>query len=407
MNILVLNSGSSSLKYKLFAMDEEKVLANGKVERIGVPTGTARISHSKQGSPKYTQEKEIPDHEAALGIVLELLTDPEHGVIPNLTAINAVGHRVLHGAEYYKESVLIDDEVFTKLEELKELGPLHMPANLMGIEACRKLIPGVPQVATFDTAFHQTMPEKAYLYALPFELYRKHKIRRYGFHGTSHRYVAEAAAKFLNRPAAELKLITMHLGNGSSMAAINGGRVIDTSMGFTPLEGLVMGTRSGDIDPAVLPFLCRLTQMTLEEAVDFLNKQSGMLGMCGYSDMRDVYKAIDRGSEDARIAYEIFVYRIVKFTGAYYVALKGLDALVFTAGIGENEYLLREDVCKELEFMGVKLDYALNRTKLEQTIFTPTDLSAPDSKIKVLVIPTDEELVIARDTYRLAMRSQA
>ena len=215
------------------------------------------------------------------------------------------------------------------------------------------------------------------------------------------------AAEFLNRPAAELKLITMHLGNGSSMAAIDGGKVIDTSMGFTPLEGLAMGTRSGDIDPAVLPFLCRLTRMTLEEAVDFLNKQSGMLGMCGYSDMRDVYKAIARGSEDARIAYEIFVYRIVKFTGAYYVALKGLDALVFTAGIGENEYLLREDVCKELEFMGVKLDYALNRTKLEQTIFAPTDLSAPDSKIKVLVIPTDEELVIARDTYRLAMRSQA
>jgi acetate kinase len=407
VNILVLNSGSSSLKYKLFAMDDEKVLASGKVERIGVPTGLARVSHRKEGSSKYTQEKEIPDHEAALGIVLELLTNPEHGVIPNLAAINAVGHRVLHGAEYYKESVLINDEVFAKLEELKELGPLHMPANLMGIEACRKLIPGVPQVATFDTAFHQTMPEKAYLYALSLELYRKHKIRRYGFHGTSHRYVAETAAEFLNRPAAELKLITMHLGNGSSMAAIDGGKVIDTSMGFTPLEGLAMGTRSGDIDPAVLPFLCRLTRMTLEEAVDFLNKQSGMLGMCGYSDMRDVYKAIARGSEDARIAYEIFVYRIVKFTGAYYVALKGLDALVFTAGIGENEYLLREDVCKELEFMGVKLDYALNRTKLEQTIFAPTDLSAPDSRIKVLVIPTDEELVIARDTYRLAMRSQA
>lgn len=407
MNILVLNSGSSSLRYKLFAMEKEEALAYGRVERIGVPTGMAKITHNKKGAAKYTEDMEIANHEAALKIVLNLLTDPRHGVLSDLAAINAVGHRVLHGAEYYKESVVIDEEVFAKLEELKELGPLHMPANLMGIQACRKLMPGVPQVAVFDTAFHQTMPKKAYLYALPFDLYREHRIRRYGFHGTSHRYVAECTAKFLNRPAAELKIITMHLGNGCSMAAIDGGKVIDTSMGFTPLEGLVMGTRSGDIDPAVLPVLCRLKKMTVEEAVDYLNKKSGLLGMCGYSDMRDVYKAIAKGEEDARIAYEIFVYRVVKYTGAYYAALKGLDALVFTAGIGENEFQLREDVCKELEFMGVKLDYALNRTKLEQTIFAPTDLSAPDSKVKILVIPTDEELVIARDTYRLATISQA
>lgn len=407
MNILVLNSGSSSLRYKLFAMEKEEALAYGRVERIGVPTGTAKISHNKKGAERYTKDMEIVNHEAALQIVLNLLTDPKHGVLSDLAAINAVGHRVLHGAEYYKESVVIDEEVFAKLEELKELGPLHMPPNMMGIQACRKLMPGVVQVAVFDTAFHQTMPKKAYLYALPFELYRKHRIRRYGFHGTSHRYISECAAKFLNRPAEELKLITMHLGNGCSMAAIDGGKVIDTSMGFTPLEGLVMGTRSGDIDPAVFPVLCRAKGITVEEAVDYLNKKSGLLGMCGYSDMRDVYKAIAKGEEDARIAYEIFVYRVVKYTGAYYAALKGLDALVFTAGIGENEFQLREDVCKELEFMGVKLDYALNRTKLEQTIFEPTDLSAPDSKIRVLVIPTDEELVIARDTHRLAMLSQA
>ncbi|NLY89835.1 MAG: acetate kinase [Firmicutes bacterium] len=407
MNILVLNSGSSSLRYKLFAMEKEETLAYGRVERIGVPTGTAKITHNKQGAAKYSKDMEILNHEAALKIVLNLLTDPEHGVLSSLEAINAVGHRVLHGAEYYKESVVVDEQVFAKMEELKELGPLHMPANMMGIQACWKLMPGVIQVAVFDTAFHQTMPKKAYLYALPFDLYRKHRIRRYGFHGTSHRYVAECAAKFLGRPAEELKLITMHLGNGCSMAAIDGGKVIDTSMGFTPLEGLVMGTRSGNIDPAVLPVLCRFKEMTVEEAVDYLNKKSGLLGMCGYSDMRDVYKAIAKGAEDARIAYEVFIYQIIKFTGAYYAALKGLDALVFTAGIGENELRLREDVCKELEFMGVKLDYALNRTKPEQTIFTPTDLSASDSKIKVLVIPTDEELVIARDTYRLATLSRA
>lgn len=407
MNILVLNSGSSSLKYKLFTIEEEKTLADGKVERIGVPTGAAKITHRKQGAAKYRQEREVPNHEAALEIVLKLLTNSEHGVLSNLAEINAVGHRVLHGAEYYKESVVIDDKVFAKMEELKELGPLHMPANMMGIEACWKLMPGVTQVAVFDTAFHQTMPEKAYLYALSFELYRKHRVRRYGFHGTSHRYIAEYTAQFLKRPPAELKVITMHLGNGCSMAAIDGGKVIDTSMGFTPLEGLVMGTRSGDIDPAVLPFLSRVKQMTLEEAVDYLNKQSGMLGMCGYSDMRDVYKAIGEGVGDASIAYEIFIYRIIKYTGAYYAALKGLDALVFTAGIGENENQLREDVCRELEFMGVKLDYAKNCAKKEQSIFTATDLSTADSKVRILVIPTDEELVIARDTYRLTMLSQA
>lgn len=401
MNILVLNSGSSSLKYKLFSMEKEEVLADGKVERIGVHAGSAKITHRRKGAGKYRQEKEIANHQAALEIVLELLTDAEQGVLADLSEINAVGHRVLHGAEYYEESVVVDKKVFAHMEELKELGPLHMPANMMGIEACWEMMPGVKQVAVFDTAFHQTMPEKAYLYALPFELYRNHKVRRYGFHGTSHRYVSGRAAEFLNRPVEELKIITLHLGNGSSMAAVNGGKVIDTSMGFTPLEGLVMGTRSGDIDPAVMPLICRIKNISADQATDFLNKKSGFFGMCGYSDMRDVNKAINEGNTDACKAYQIFLYRIIKYIGAYYAALKGLDALVFTAGIGENEDIVRADVCRELAFMGTKIDEARNKTLRAEE----ADLSAPDSRIKILVIPTDEELVIARDTYRLSRSS--
>lgn len=401
MNILVLNSGSSSLKYKLFNMEKEEVLADGKVERIGDATGLAIITHLRNCGEKYRQEKEIVNHQAALKVVLDLLTDPEQGVLADLSEINAVGHRVLHGAEYYQESVVVDEQVFAHMEELKELGPLHMPANIMGIEACWKIMPGVKQVAVFDTAFHQTMPERAYLYALPFELYKKHKIRRYGFHGTSHRYVSGRAAELLNRPLEELKIITLHLGNGSSMAAVDGGKVIDTSMGFTPLEGLVMGTRSGDIDPAVMPLICRVNNLSADEATDFLNKKSGFLGMCGYSDMRDVQKARDEGNPEACKAYQIFLYRTIKYIGAYYVALKGLDALIFTAGIGENDDIIRRDVCRELAFMGVKIDEARNRGVRSKE----ADLSAPDSRVKIMVIPTDEELVIARDTYRLSRSS--
>lgn len=401
MNILVLNSGSSSLKYKLFDMEKEEVLADGKVERIGDTIGLAVVTHRRNGGEKYCQEKEIANHQAALKVVLDLLTDPEQGVLADLSEINAVGHRVLHGAEYFRESVAVDEEVLDRLEELKELGPLHMPANIMGIRACREIMHGVKQVAVFDTAFHQTMPEWAYLYALPFELYKKYKIRRYGFHGTSHRYVSGRAAELLNRPLAELKMITLHLGNGSSMAAVDGGKVIDTSMGFTPLAGLVMGTRSGDIDPSVMPLICRIKNLSVDEATDFLNKKSGFLGMCGYSDMRDVQRARTEGNPEACTAYQMFLYRIIKYVGAYYVALKGLDALIFTAGIGENDDIVRRDICRELAFMGVKIDEDRNKAVRSQE----ADLSAPDSRVKVLVIPTDEELVIARDTYRLSRSS--
>ena len=330
-------------------------------------------------------------------MILELLTDEKWGVVNDLKAIDGIGHRVLHGGEYFKESILVTPDSIQKMEELIELGPLHMPANIMGIKACAELMPGVPQVAVFDTSFHQTMPKKAYLYALPYDLYEKHRIRRYGFHGTSHRYVSSQAAKVLGQPLTSLKMITAHLGNGSSLAAIDGGKVIDTSMGLTPLEGLVMGTRSGDLDPAIVPLIGSKLKLTPEQADEFLNKKSGFAGMTGYSDMRDIQRERQAGNPRAQEAYDLFIYRITKYIGAYTAALKGLDVLVFTAGIGENDWQARADICRELEFFGVKLDYAKN----EQLRGEETILSLPDSKVKVLLIPTNEELVIARDTVAL------
>ncbi|HEY8345053.1 MAG TPA: acetate kinase [Bacillota bacterium] len=394
MNILVLNSGSSSLKYKFFA--DEAVKAKGLVERIG-QGGAARITHEKTGADKYQQEAEIANHQVALQMILKLMTDPQYGVIMDLKEINGVGHRVLHGGEVFKESVVVTDQVLVQLEELRELGPLHMPANIMGIRACMELMPDVPQVAVFDTAFHQTMPRKAFLYALPLEVYQKYKVRRYGFHGTSHRYLAKRAAEFLHKPIDKLKMITIHLGNGSSMAAIDGGKVIDTSMGLTPLEGMVMGTRSGDLDPAVVPLLCQKLNLTPAEVDNYLNKKCGFLGLTGYSDMRDIQKARSQGNTQAEDAYQIFIHRIVKYIGAYTAELKGLDVMIFSAGIGENDSQTRADICREVEFMGVKMDYQKN----DGLRGVEADLSAADSKVSVLLLPTNEELVIARDTVDL------
>jgi acetate kinase len=392
--ILVLNSGSSSLKYKLFSMEDERVLASGVVERIGSTGTPARVTHQKGDGDKFQKDKTVLNHQEALRIVLDLLLDAEQGVLQSLDEIGAIGHRVLHGAEYFTDSVLVDDQVLAKLEELRELGPLHMPANIMGIRACRELMPKVKQVATFDTAFHQTMPRKAFLYAVPYQLYTDYRVRRYGFHGTSHRYVTSRTAEILKRN--DLKIITLHLGNGSSVAAVDSGKVLDTSMGFTPLEGLVMGTRSGDLDPAIVPFIGQKLGLSPEETDAYLNKKSGFLGVAGYSDMRDIQKmrAIEPRAEDA---YQMFIHRLVKYVGAYIAVLKGLDALVFTAGIGENDWLVREDLCRELEFMGVKIDPAKNTGKRGEELI----ISAPDSKVTVMVIPTNEELMIARDAYRL------
>ena len=394
MYILVLNSGSSSLKYKLFSMEDERVLASGVVERIGSTGTPARVTHQKGDGDKFQKDKTVLNHQEALRIVLDLLLDAEHGVLQSLDEIGAIGHRVLHGAEYFTDSVLVDDQVLAKLEELRELGPLHMPANIMGIRACRELMPKVKQVATFDTAFHQTMPRKAFLYAVPYQLYTDYRVRRYGFHGTSHRYVTSRTAEILKRN--DLKIITLHLGNGSSVAAVDSGKVLDTSMGFTPLEGLVMGTRSGDLDPAIVPFIGQKLGLSPEETDAYLNKKSGFLGVAGYSDMRDIQKmrAIEPRAEDA---YQMFIHRLVKYVGAYFAVLKGLDALVFTAGIGENDWLVREDLCRELEVMGVKIDPAKNTGKRGEELI----ISAPDSKVTVMVIPTNEELMIARDAYRL------
>lgn len=394
MYILVLNSGSSSLKYKLFSMRDERVLASGVVERIGSTGTPARVTHQKGNSDKFQKDKTVLNHQEALRIVLDLLLDANQGVLQALSEIRAIGHRVLHGAEYFQDSVIVDEDVMDKLEELRELGPLHMPANIMGIRACQEIMPDVKQVATFDTAFHQTMPRKSFLYALPYQLYTDYRLRRYGFHGTSHRYVSGRTTEILKR--SDLKMITLHLGNGSSCAAVENGKVMDTSMGFTPLEGLVMGTRSGDLDPAIVPFLGQKLGFTPEETDAYLNKKSGFLGVAGYSDMRDIQKmrATDPRAEDV---YQIFLHRLVKYVGSYTAVLKGLDVLIFTAGIGENDWVVREDLCRELEFMGIKIDPAKNSGRRGEELI----ISAPDSKVTVMVVPTNEELMIARDAYRL------
>lgn len=400
MKVLVLNSGSSSLKYKVFDMADESVLATGLVERIGL-TGTQKITHQRTGDEKIVREQDIPTHKVALQAVFDLLTDPAHGVFTSLKDIGAVGHRVLHGKEAFKDSVLVNGQVVATLNTFLDVGPLHMPANVGGIEACIELLGNdIPQVAVFDTAFHQTMPDYAYMYAIPYRMYEEFGVRKYGFHGTSHKYLTQRTAELLGKSVDEINLITAHLGNGSSVSAVEHGKCIDTSMGLTPLEGLVMGTRSGDLDPAVLPFLGEKLGLDLPELDNLLNKQSGLLGISGLSnDMRDINKARLEGNKRAQLAFDMFVYRLVKYIGSYYTVLNGkVDALVFTGGIGENDDLAREAVCQRLAGLGVKLDASVNKglRGKEATI------STADSKIRVMVVPTNEELMIARDTVRLA-----
>jgi len=402
VNILVINAGSSSLKYQLFDMTDESVLAKGRVERIGLDSSI--VVHETKDGREMSDVAEILDHTAAVRKMLGLLTHPEYGVVPDPGAIAAVGHRVVHGGETFKHSVLVTPEVKREIRALFDLAPLHNPAHLAGINAVEEVMPGVPQAVVFDTAFHQSMPPTSYMYAIPTVLYRRHKIRRYGFHGTSHEYVSKRAAEFLGRPVQELKMVTCHLGNGASCAAVLGGKSLDTSMGMTPLEGLMMGTRSGDLDPAIVPYAMSKEDLTLSEVSSMLNKHSGLLAISGLSgDMREILEAMDQGHDGARLAFEMFAYRLRKYIGAYAAAMDGLDALVFTAGIGENAPRLRQRVCEGLTFFGVRLDPARNEAVSKE----PRRISADDSKVEVLVVPTNEELVIARDTHALVRSAVA
>lgn len=396
MNILVINAGSSSIKYKMIEMERQEVLAKGSVERIGI-NGSV-IAHTPAGRSKVTIEKTISNHKDAIQEVLLALTDSAHGIITGMDEISAVGHRVVHGAELFSDSVIIDDKVINAIKDCSELAPLHNPANLMGINACRSIMPNVPMVAVFDTAFHQTMKRHAYLYGLSYEAYTKYRVRRYGFHGTSHKYVANRYAQITGKDIEDLKIITCHLGNGSSLAAVNGGKSVDTTMGFTPLEGIVMGTRSGDIDPAIVPYLMEKMKMSLEEAINYLNKDCGVYGLSGVSsDFRDIQLAKKQGNERAAAALEVFCYRMRKFIGSYAAAMSGVDAIIFTAGIGENDHLIREWSLEGLEFLGARIDKAANDNirGIEKRI------SSADSAVDIWCIPTDEELAIAKETYAL------
>ena len=395
MNILVINCGSSSCKFQLFDVDNGTVLAKGNADRIGID---GVLSYQATGKDKIEKKIAIPNHKEAVQLVLAQLTDAATGVISDVSEIAAVGHRVLHGGKYYSESVIVNDDVKKVIRDCFDLGPLHNPANLIGIEACEAALPaGTPQVAVFDTAFHMTMPPKAYMYALPYEYYEKYSIRRYGFHGTSHRYVSKRAAEFLNVPQQGLKMITCHLGNGSSFAAVKDGKCVDTSMGLTPLAGICMGTRTGDIDPAIVPFIQKMEGKTAEEMDTLMNKKSGVLGVSGVSsDFRDLAKAASEGNERAQLALDMFSYQGSKIVGSYAAAMGGVDVIVFTAGIGENTDTIREAIIKPLEFMGAKIDPAKNNgTRCEAVI------SADDSKVKIVVIPTNEELAIAQETKAL------
>ncbi len=399
MNILVLNCGSSSVKYQLIEADNRKTLTRGSVERIGM-TG-ATLSNKRHDGDEIRIAGDILDHTIAIEYILAVLLSRNHGVINDKSDIHAIGHRVVHGGESFTDSVLITENVIKTLRDNIELAPLHNPHNLRGIAACDVSLPGVPQVAVFDTAFHQKMPKKAYLYGLPYSLYTQYKIRRYGFHGTSHRYVSDRAATIIGKPMAELKIITCHLGNGCSMAAIRGGRVVDTSMGLTPVEGMVMGTRSGDIDPAILVYLARRLDASISDLDRIINKESGLLGISGLSDMRDVEDAAADGNERAELALEVFCYRIRKYVGAYAAAMGGLDAIVFTAGVGENSPVVRERVCHDLGFLGVDLDDGKNATERGRAV----DLATVASRVRVLLIPTNEERMIARETMRVISES--
>ncbi|WP_302027276.1 acetate/propionate family kinase, partial [uncultured Muribaculum sp.] len=393
MNILVLNCGSSSVKYKLINVDDKKTLAEGGVEKIGIP-GSFLKFRLPDGSKKVIEEV-IPDHRKAIMDILNILTDPTYGCISSFKEIDAVGHRVVHGGEKFNKSVLINDEVIEKIKECYDVAPLHNPVNMAGIDAITELMPGVPQVAVFDTAFHQTMPAEAYMYALPYEIYTKYSVRRFGFHGTSHRYVARRVCDFLGVPYENQRIITCHIGNGGSITAVKDGKSIDTSMGLTPVEGLMMGTRVGDVDPGALTFIMDKEHLDTKQLSNLINKKSGVLGISGISsDMRDIDAAIAEGNERAKLALDMYIYRIIKYIGAYTAVLNGVDIIVFTGGVGENQQPLRKAVCEHLSYLGVKIDDAVNASSRgEEKV-----ISAADSKVKVVVIPTDEELMIARDT---------
>lgn len=395
MNVLVINAGSSSLKYQLIDMSNESVLAKGLCERIGIDNSF--LKHTKSGSDAVVIEKDLWNHKVAIQEVISALTDENLGVIKDMSEITAVGHRVVHGGEKFASSVVITDTVMAALRQCIEIAPLHNPPNIVGIEACQAIMPNTPMVAVFDTAFHQTMPKHTYMYALPYEAYEKHAIRRYGFHGTSHKYVAERAAALLKKPLEDLKIITCHLGNGASVTAIKNGKSYDTSMGFTPLEGLVMGTRCGDLDPAIVTFLMEKENMTAKQVNDYMNKKSGVAGISGVSsDFRDLEAAANEGNERAKLALEIFYYRVRKYIGAYAAAMGGVDAIVFTAGVGENNASGRVHILEGLEFLGVSIDVERNKVRGEEI-----DASTADAKVRTLVIPTNEELAIARETKNL------
>ncbi len=395
MNILVINCGSSSLKYQLFDMKDESVLAKGLVERIGIDGSI--LTHTTTGKEKEKIQVPMKDHKEALGHVLDALQNETFGAIKSLDEINAIGHRVVHAGEKYSESVIVTDEVMKDLEDCIELAPLHTPPNIMGIKAMQELLPAVKNVTVFDTAFHQTMPASAYVYALPYEFYERDHVRRYGFHGTSHRYVSQRAADILGKDIKDLNLITCHLGNGASLAAVKGGKSIDTSMGFTPLEGLVMGTRCGDIDPQIITYLMAKEGKTIEEMNNIMNRKSGVLGISGVSsDFRDVEEAAEAGNERAALALDIYHMNVKKYIASYAAVLGSVDAVIFTAGLGENGIESREAICENLEFMGLKLDTEKNKVRGKDTI-----VSTDDSQVKVLVVPTNEELMIARDTLEL------
>ena len=394
MKILVINAGSSSLKYQFIDIDEKKVLAKGLCERIGID---GKLTQNVSGRDDFVREGAMKDHSDAIRMVVEALTDSKVGVISDMKEIDAVGHRVVHGGELFSDSVVIDDKVMDALQQCVALAPLHNPANIIGIEACAKIMPGTPQVGVFDTAFHQTMPKKAFMYALPYEMYEKHKIRRYGFHGTSHKYVSGRAAAMLGKNIEDLKIITLHLGNGSSITAVDGGKSVDTTMGFTPLAGVCMGTRCGDIDPAIVTFLMEKEGLDKKGVDALMNKESGVYGISGISsDFRDLEKAASEGDEKAQLALDMFAYSVKRYIGTYAAVMGGVDAIVFTAGIGENTALMRAMITEGLEFMGIKVDAELNKIRGEEK-----DISAPGATVKTLVIPTDEEMMIALDTAKL------
>ena len=395
MKVLVINCGSSSLKYQLIDSQSEEVLAKGLCERIGIEGSS--VTHQKAGEGKKTEAVLMKDHTDAVKVVIEKLTDPAEGVIASLKEIDAVGHRIVHGGEKFKGSVVIDDSVLEAIAECNDLAPLHNPANLLGISVCKELMPGVPQVAVFDTAFHQTMPPKAYLYGLPYEAYTEDKIRRYGFHGTSHSYVSKRVAEILGKKPEDLKTIVCHLGNGSSICAVNQGKCVDTTMGLTPLAGLIMGTRCGDIDPSILEFYAQKHDLDVYQVTDILNKKSGVLGISGVSsDFRDVEEAADAGNERCKYALDAFKYQVAKFIGGYAAAMNGVDVIVFTAGVGENSATTRQGVCDYLGYLGITIDAEANGKRGEEI-----EITTADSKVKVFVVPTNEELMITRDTVAL------